>query len=101
MLRTVKARFTTEERDLLIDGRMWMDPGLQERIRKKRVRSGYISVELNEKELTELIGSVAAEANHASKRDIAAILHEICDQLESLEDELRHPDHHYFSTFRI
>jgi hypothetical protein len=101
MSKTLKARFTIEERDLLVDGRMWMDPGFQERIRKKRVRNGYISVDLNEKELTELIGSVAAEANHASKRDLAAILHEICDQLESLEDELRNPDHHFFGAFRI
>ncbi len=30
------------------------------------------------------------EANHTRKRTVAAVLNEICDELESLEDELRY-----------
>lgn len=90
MTRTIKAKFTLEERDLILGQRMFMDPGVEERIRKKRGRSGYVSIELSKDELVDLIGCVAAEANHAKKRGLAASLNEICDQLESLDDERRY-----------
>ena len=45
-------------------------------------------------ELSDLIGSIASEANHTKKKGLAAMLNEICDELESLEDELRYPKNH-------
>ncbi len=90
MSRIVKARFTLEERDLIIEQKLFMDPSLEERIRNKRGNRGIVSIELSREELAELIGCIAAEANHTRKRTVAAVLNEICDELESLEDELRY-----------
>ena len=90
MSRTVKAIFTLEERNLLLEYGICMNPRVEERIRKKRSYKGCVSVELDKEELEDLAGSAAAEANHTKKRGLAVVLNEICDQLESLEDELRY-----------
>ncbi len=90
MSRIVKARFTLEERDLILEQKLFMDPSVKERIRIKRSWSGSVSIELSHEELTDLIGCIAAEANHTRKRGVAAVLNEICDELESLENELRY-----------
>jgi hypothetical protein len=91
MSKTVKARFTTEERDIIIEHQICMNPRVAERIREKRSRNGYVSIELNKEELADLAGCVASEANHTKKRELGVILNEICDQLESLEDKFRNP----------
>ncbi len=90
MSRIVKARFTLEERDLIIEQKLFMDPSVEERIRNKRGNRGSVSIELSREELTDLIGCIAAEANHTKKRMVAAVLNEICDELESLENEMRY-----------
>ena len=93
MSRKVKARFTTEERALILEHGICMNQRVADRIREKRSRNGYVSIELNKGELADLAGCVAAEANHTKKRGLAAILNEVCDHLESLEDELREERH--------
>jgi hypothetical protein len=87
MPETVKVRFTQTERDLILEHRICMDPRVEERIRQKKSSRGSISIELSQEELTDLIDSVAAEANHAKQKGLASALHEICDRLESLESE--------------
>ena len=41
------------------------------------------------RELSELIGFVAAEANHARSNQQSQILNEICDVLESSEEDIK------------
>lgn len=90
MSEMVKAKFTQEEKDLILEHGICMDPRVEERIRQRKSNRGSISIELSREELVDLIGSAAAEANHTKKKGLASALHEICDRLESLEDELRY-----------
>lgn len=90
MSEMVKAKFTQEEKDLTLEHGICMDPRVEERIRQRKSNRGSISIELSREELVDLIGSAAAEANHTKKKGLASALHEICDRLESLEDELRY-----------
>ena len=87
--RRVKAQLTVEERDLILEHvTLIVDPKLEEKLRKKRSRHGYVTIELDAEELKDLIGCVAGEANHTSEKWLAASLDEIFDELQLLESEL-------------
>lgn len=88
MPEKAKAKLSIEERDLILEYADFVNPKFKEMLRKKRSRNGHVSIEIDEEDLKELIGCIAAEANHAKDRDVARALNALCDELESLEVDL-------------
>ena len=66
--KTVQVELTVEERELIFEHVMLFHPGLEEKLHKKRSRSGYVRLELNASELDDLIGCIAREANETKDR---------------------------------
>ena len=85
----VKIKLSVEDRSLIIEHVPLYYPGLREKIEKKRPRNGMISLEINGKELSELLGCVAREANHTSSRELANELDPLFEYLESVEFQLK------------
>ena len=79
----IQIEFSIDERELILEHVLICSPGLKEKIRKKRSRSGYVTLELSREELTDLSGSIASEANHTSKKWLADELDPIFESLES------------------
>lgn len=88
-LKIAKVELTVEERELILEHVMLFHSGLEEKLRKKRSRNGYVKLELNARELEDLIGCIASEANNTSNRWLEDELQEIFDRLEGVQYELR------------
>lgn len=85
----VRAELSVDDRDLILEHVSLCHPGLEEKIRKKRSRSGYVMIDLDKGELADLLGCIAREANHTSKRWLEDALDPIFEYLQSLEYGLR------------
>jgi hypothetical protein len=83
-----RVRISTYDRELILKYAM-LPSGLIETIKKKRSRLGEVSLELTHKELNEIAGEVAREANHTRNRQLAEDLNALCDHLEGMEDQIR------------
>lgn len=87
--KTAQVELTVEERELILEHVTLFHPDLEEKLRKKRSRNGYVKLELDIRELDDLIGCIAREANETSNRWLENDLQEIFDRLEGVEYELR------------
>lgn len=86
----IKIKLSIEDRNLILEHVPLYYPGLKDKIEKKRPRNGMVSLELSEKELSELLGSVASEANHTSSRKLENELDPLFEYLESVEFQLKY-----------
>lgn len=89
MINTIRAEFSIEDKNLILEHVSLFDPRLEEKLRKKRSRNGYIAIELTRDELSNLIGCIAREANHTSKRWLEDALDPIFEYLDSLEYKMK------------
>lgn len=80
---TVKLKLRPDERNLLLD--IILSEELAEKLRVIIAGQGYVSFTLDE--LDELVGCVAAEANHTEDRARQRQLDIIADRIEELLDE--------------
>lgn len=87
--KKIRAELSVEDRNMILEHVSLFHPGLEEKLRKKRSRSGYVTIDLDKDELSDLLGCIAREANHTSKRWLEDALNPIFEYLESLEYEMR------------
>jgi hypothetical protein len=85
----VKIQLSLDDRNLILEHVPLYYPGLREKLEKKRPQNGAISLEISEKELSELLGCVAREANHTSSRKLENELDPLFEYLESVEFQLK------------
>ena len=87
--KTAQVELTVEERERILEYVTLFHAGLEEKLRKKRSRNGYVKLELDARELDDFIGCIAREANETSNRWLENELQEIFDRLEGVQHELR------------
>ncbi len=79
-------RFTREDRDLIL-GLQMVDPEIENRFRLALLTGKEVIVPLNAYDLDELLGSIAAVANHEEnsrrRKKIDALFGRVCDHLET------------------
>lgn len=85
----IKIKLSVEDRNLILEHVPLYYPGLREKIEKKRLRNGMVSLEISGKELSELLGCVAREANHTSSKKLENELDPLFEYLESVEFQLK------------
>lgn len=87
--RTIKIKLSIYDRDLILHHVSLFHPGLKEKIKSKRARNGAISLDINQDELSDLLGCIARESNHTSNRNLEQELDPLFEYLEGAEFELR------------
>jgi Leu/Phe-tRNA-protein transferase len=83
-MNTIRVELSVDERELILEHVMLCSSVLEEKIRKKRSRHGYVTLDLSREEVMDLLGCLASEANHTSKKWLADELDPIFESLEGL-----------------
>lgn len=81
-------RLSMRERDLVVE-RAFLEPEVEAQLRQAASVGGRLIVDLNLDDIDELLGCVAAEANHSDDRKVQRVLDSICDRLSRLLDSYR------------
>ena len=85
----VEVRFTTQERDFILDHTL-VDGEVIRLLRLAEIRNGQILARLTLDDLDEIIGYIAAEANHTSnkrlEKELGALFGRLQDELQSYDD---------------
>jgi predicted nucleotidyltransferase component of viral defense system len=78
-------KLTAEERDLIIN-ETFTDPVLLEPLEKGQVKDDLITVYYAPQDFEELLGFIAAEANHTEDKDLEEVLDSLHDKLTDILD---------------
>jgi len=84
----VAVRLSRSEWDLVIE-HAYLDSKVQEEIRAAQVDGGLATMSLTAEDLDDLIGWMAAAANHAGQRQLMQSLSQVCDKLDRFLDQHR------------
>ncbi len=79
----IEIKFTPLERDLIID-HTFADPELTKRLQIAEMKGKYLIAKYSIHDLDDLIGFVAAEANHSDDKKIEKELDKLYDKLDSI-----------------
>jgi hypothetical protein len=80
----ITIRFTLQERDLILDHTL-AGPDLTDRLRLAIMERGQITAKYSLEDLDELLGYIAAEANHSEDERRATRLYKLYDRLSDIE----------------
>ena len=80
----VAVRLTPKQRDLIIE-RTFIDPELERSLRGAEVEGASVVAKLTLEEIDDLLGHVAAEANHAKEARIRVALDVVYSRLRGVE----------------
>lgn len=86
MTDKIKISLTLQERDLIIN-ETFADTDLIEPLERARIEDDSITVYYSPQALEELLGFIAAEANHADDEVLEAELGSLHDRLEDILDD--------------
>ena len=85
----VEVCFSTKERDFILEHTL-VDGEVTRLLRLAEIRNGKILARLTLDDLDEIIGHVAAEANHATnkqlEKELRALFARLQDELQSYDD---------------
>jgi repressor LexA len=87
--REIEVRLSQRDRDLIVN-HTYIGGDVETRVRVARSRGKGIVVYLSPEDLEDLIGHVAAAANHAARRALARQLYGLYDRLAACEAALDH-----------
>ena len=82
-MNEIEIKFTTQERDLIID-HTFTGPDLTKRLQIAEIKGTRLIVKYSIYDLDELIGFIAAEANHTDDKKIQKKLDKLYDKLNSI-----------------
>ncbi len=82
-INEIEIKFTPQERDLIID-HTFTGPDLIKRLQIAEIKGGRLIVKYSTNDLDELIGFIAAEANHTDDKKIEKKLDRLFDKLNSI-----------------
>jgi repressor LexA len=78
-------RLSARERDAILE-RAFLEPEIEERLRQATAGDAKLVVSLDLDELDDLLGCIAAEANHCGEIKVQRVLDSVCERLEHLLD---------------
>jgi len=79
----ITIKFTTDERDIILE-HTFAGPDLTKRIQIAELKGKHLITQFDVYELEDLIGYIAAEANHAEDRKIGKKLDKIFERLSNI-----------------
>ena len=82
-MNEIEIKFTLQERDLIID-HTFTGPDLTKRLQIAEIKGTRLIVKYSIYDLDELIGFIAAEANHTDDKNIQKKLDKLYDKLNSI-----------------
>ncbi len=88
-LQKYRIKISTYERELILKFFGAITDELATSIKKKRSREGTVSIELTLRELSEITGWIAMEANHTKNRQLEEDLSALFENLEYIESEIK------------
>lgn len=86
MADKIKISLTSQERDLIIN-ETFASPYLMEPLEMAQIEDDSITVYYSPQDLEELLGFIAAEANHTDNEALEAELGSLYDRLEDILDD--------------
>lgn len=87
----IEINLTTQERDLIVK-KTFADPALIESLEERPAKDNMITVYYSPEDLEELLGFVAAEANHTEDKNLGAALDSLHDKLADILDAYEEPE---------
>ncbi|HPV48553.1 MAG TPA: hypothetical protein PLB14_02525 [Smithellaceae bacterium] len=82
----IEIKITPEERDLILD-LTFADEVLTDRLKIAEMRGKHLVARYSISDLDDLIGFIAAEANHAEDKKLQKKLDRLIDKLERMLEE--------------
>ncbi len=79
-------RLSIRERDLVVE-RAFLDPEIDAQLRQASTTGSKLVVNLNLDDIDDLLGCVAAEANHCDDGKVRRVLDAVCDRLTNLLEQ--------------
>jgi repressor LexA len=79
-------RLSVRERDLVVE-RAFLDPEVERALQQAASVGSKLVVNLNLDDIDDLLGCVAAEANHCDDGKVQRVLDAVCDRLSALLDQ--------------
>lgn len=87
-MNEIEIKFTPQERDLIID-HTFAGPDLTKRLRIAEIKGKHLITKYSTYDLDELLGYIAAEANHTEDKKLGKKLDKLFDRLTRiLEKEI-------------
>lgn len=86
-MKEVELKFTPEERDLIIE-HTFTGPDLTKRLQIAEVKGKYLIAKYSAEDIEELIGYVAAEANHTDDKKVGKKLDRLFEKLSRILEKL-------------
>ena len=84
-MKEIEIKFTPQERDLIID-HTFADPGLTKRLKIAEIKGKHLVANYSIHDLDDLLGFIAAEANHSEDKKLAKNLDKLFDKLSRILD---------------
>jgi hypothetical protein len=78
-------KLSVRERDLVVE-RAFLDPELETTLREAVPIDSRLVINMNLDDIDDLLGCVAAEANHSDDAKVQRVLDAVCDRLSDLLD---------------
>jgi hypothetical protein len=85
-MNEIEIKFTAEERDLIID-HTFAGPDLTKRLQIAEIKGKHLIVKYSTYDLEELIGYIAAEANHTDDKKTGEKLDRLFERLTRILDK--------------
>jgi len=82
----IPIRFSEQERNLLLEHTLILDDELTDPLEQALAKEGMLTVHYSLDDLDDLLGYVAAEANHSKDKNIKDQLEALIDRLDMIED---------------
>ena len=84
-MNEIKIKFTSQERDLIID-HTFAGPDLIKRLQIAEIKGKHLIAKYSTYDLDELIGFIAAEANHTDDKKIGKKLDRLFERLTRIQE---------------
>ncbi len=84
-MNEIEIKFTPQERDLII-GHTFTGPDLTKRLQIAEIKGKHLIAKYSTYDLDELIGFIAAEANHTEDKKLEKKLDKLFDKLSRILD---------------
>jgi hypothetical protein len=85
-MNKIEIKFTPQERDLIID-HTFADPGLTKRLKIVEIKGKHLIAKYSIHDLDDLLGFIAAEANHTEDKKLEKKLDKLFDKLSRILDK--------------
>jgi hypothetical protein len=82
-MNEIEIKFTPEERNLIID-HTFADPELTKRLKIVEIKGKHLIAKYSIHDLDELLGFIAAEANHTEDKKLEKKLDKLFDKLNRI-----------------